>query len=172
MNPENPVDREDENRFDREDLYSAYLDGELTEKEARDFEAMLASDPGERHRFQQTKQAWELLDYLPAPELTSNFTARTMDKLEQITRPNRVEKKLWESLPQLALAFGLLVVFVGGYMGMNTYLKDPLGEVDLIRDLRVIDNKLLYENVGNLDFLQKLNAQELFGDETAPTQGP
>lgn len=171
MNPEKPDDEDLEPRFEQEDLYSAYLDGELSEKEAREFESRLAADPEERRKFQQTKQTWELLDYLPSPDLTSNFTARTMERLEQVSRTTRAQKKLRESLPQLALASGLLLVFVGGFLGMNTYLKDPLGELDLIRDIRVIDNLSLYEKVGTLDFLQRLNDPELFGEEIPSPQG-
>lgn len=170
MDPEKPAEDQDETKSGREDIYSAYLDGELSEKEAREFESLLASNPEERRKYQLTKKAWDLLDYLPAPELTSNFTAKTLEKLEKVSQTTRAQKKLRESVPQMALAAGLLLVFVGGYLGMNSYLKDPLGEMELIRDIRVLDNKQLYESVGDLDFVNKLNVPDLFGDEPT-TQG-
>ena len=72
---------------EKEELYSSYLDGELTEEEARDFEAKLASSPEERANFQAMKKTWEMLDYLPKPDVTMAFTAKTMEKMKALSNP-------------------------------------------------------------------------------------
>ncbi|MEY4393192.1 MAG: hypothetical protein RL595_441 [Planctomycetota bacterium] len=156
---------------DREELYSAYLDGELSDKEARDFEARLASDPEERRRFQQLKETWNLLDYLPAPEVTTNFTARTMDRLEKITRHSTARIPLSDSLPGFAFVAGLVVLFVLGFLGMNAYLRDPNKEMDLVKDLRVVENLPMYQEIKSISFLKRLDEPELFGDEVSGSQG-
>lgn len=69
-----PEDADDS--LEKEELYSSYLDGELTEEEAREFEARLASSPEERANFQAMKKTWEMLDYLPKPDVTVAFTAK------------------------------------------------------------------------------------------------
>lgn len=156
---------------DREELYSAYLDGELSEKEARDFETRLAADPEERRRFQQLKETWSLLDYLPAPAVTTNFTARTMDRLEKITRHSTVRVQLTESLPRLAFVSGLLILFVAGFLGMNIYLRDPNREMDLVKDLRIVENLSMYQEIKSISFLKKLDEPDLFGEDIPGNQG-
>ena len=59
----------------------AYLDGELDPAAARKVEARLAKDPAARARAAELQKAYELLDYLPKPEPSPNFTTRTLDKL-------------------------------------------------------------------------------------------
>lgn len=59
----------------------AYLDGELDAASARQVEARLAHDPAARDRAAALKRSFDLLDYLPKPEPSPDFTARTLDKL-------------------------------------------------------------------------------------------
>ncbi|HEV3387010.1 MAG TPA: hypothetical protein VG097_19485, partial [Gemmata sp.] len=59
----------------------AYLDGELDPTAARKVEARLASDPHARSRAAALKKTFDLLDYLPKPEPSAEFTSRTLDKI-------------------------------------------------------------------------------------------
>jgi hypothetical protein len=59
----------------------AYLDGELDPVAARRVEDRLAVDPAARARVSALKQTYDLLDYLPKPDPSPNFTTRTLDKL-------------------------------------------------------------------------------------------
>src|SRR5579872_4488652 len=59
----------------------AYLDGELDANAARKVEARLAADPQARSRATALKKTFELLDYLPKPEASAEFTSRTLDKI-------------------------------------------------------------------------------------------
>ncbi|HEY1192493.1 MAG TPA: hypothetical protein VGE74_33020 [Gemmata sp.] len=66
----------------------AYLDGELDEAGARQVEARLARDPAVRARAAELKKSFDLLDYLPRPEPSPNFTTRTLDKLPVSKSPS------------------------------------------------------------------------------------
>lgn len=59
----------------------AYLDGELEPAAARQIENRLAADPVARDKAAALKRTFDLLDYLPKPEASPNFTSRTLERL-------------------------------------------------------------------------------------------
>src|SRR5262245_3229058 len=65
---------------DRADLV-AYLDGERDEEAARTLETRITTEPTLRAELEALKRTWELLDYLPKPEPSPNFTNRTLDRI-------------------------------------------------------------------------------------------
>ncbi|AWM37712.1 hypothetical protein GobsT_42720 [Gemmata obscuriglobus] len=65
----------------------AYLDGELDPAAARRVEDRLAEDPAARARAAELKKSFDLLDYLPRPEPSPNFTTRTLEKLPAVRSP-------------------------------------------------------------------------------------
>ncbi len=151
---------------EKEELYSSYLDGELTEEEARNFEATLASNPEERANFQAMKKTWEMLDYLPKPELTSSFTLRTMEKLAQVTNPFPVKKQLFTIGKILALAAGILILITSGFRAGTVFVgKSDNIEEELRKNLRFYENKKIYDLVENIEFLKKLDEPDLFGQD-------
>ena len=64
------------NDEERDELV-AYLDGELDEQAARDVEARLGRDPRAKAEAEALRRTWNLLDYLPRPEPSGDFTHRT-----------------------------------------------------------------------------------------------
>lgn len=62
----------------------AYLDGELEPVAARTVEARLAKDPAARRKAAELQKTFELLDFLPKPEPSANFTTRTLDRLPAV----------------------------------------------------------------------------------------
>lgn len=66
----------------------AYLDGELDAAEARRVELRLASDPQARAKASALKKTYDLLDYLPRPEPSPDFTTRTLHKLPATAAPS------------------------------------------------------------------------------------
>src|SRR4051794_11131681 len=64
----------------------AYLDGELDEQTARSVEALLGRDARARAEAEALRRTWNLLDYLPRPEPSGDFTNRTMERLA-VSRP-------------------------------------------------------------------------------------
>lgn len=163
---------------DREAL-TAYLDGELDARSARDVEAKLNRDPRIRAEADALGRTWQLLDYLPRPAPSSTFTSRTMERVSASMpvrpRPNWSRWKSWGLgagwaagiLLAAALGYSTVARLARGPGAATVYNLDPV-EVDrlLLRDLRVIENKRLYEHVDSLAFLRELaDDPDLFADE-------
>ena len=153
--------------LEKEELYSSYLDGELSEEEARAFEARLASSAEERANFQAMKKTWEMLDYLPKPDVTLSFTAKTMEKMKTMSAP-AIQPGLFvfhhPGIRGFVLAAALVVLFAGGFVVGSFSLKNTVNvDEELIRNLRLYENKKLYEQIESIEFLKKLDSPELFG---------
>lgn len=149
----------------KEELYSSYLDGELTEEEAREFEAKLASSPADRADFLAMKEAWAMLDYLPKPDVTMSFTEKTMEKMQALSSPTVAIKDYSFEIRALMVAALLLVLFAGGVGVGSLSFKENNTDKELIKNLRLYENKNLYEQIENIEFLKKLDAPDLFGQE-------
>lgn len=59
----------------------SYLDGELNPEEVDEIEAELGRDKQLRNEVDSLKRAWDLLDFLPRTEPSSNFTERTLSHI-------------------------------------------------------------------------------------------
>ncbi len=66
-----------------EDLV-AFLDGELDPEMNEAVEAKIGVDATVRAEADALKKTWDLLDYLPRPEPSPNFTERTLSRLEPV----------------------------------------------------------------------------------------
>ena len=165
------------NDKERADLV-AYLDGELQGEAARRVEARMAHDQGVRAEADSLKRAWDLLDFLPRPpEASPNFTHRTLEKLEPIRAAGEHDKAARTTGTQPVpgrwarrLLFGagwaaavVLAAFLG-QRGFNWW-AGPVkpGERELVRELRLIENKRLYDAVEDKDELQEIG--DIFGDD-------
>ncbi len=165
------------NEEDREDLI-AYLDGEVDEGKARDIEARITVDPQMRNEAEAFRQAWDLLDYLPRPEPSPTFTNRTLERLT--LRESMSGLKVhsgWVLPPWLKSLCGAAILLAAAGVGFGlAYLlwaepapakMEPTRvEKTLIRDLSVIENQHLYENIESLEFLENLDQPDLFGEES------
>jgi anti-sigma factor RsiW len=164
---------------DRENLV-AYLDGELDAQAARALEVKLNLDAEARTEAEALRRTWEMLDYLPRPEPTATFSSRTLERVSSL-RPQTVsandKSRHW---PPWAVGIGwaaaLLLAGSLGFMGVG-WLSErkpaaapatPPIDVDqiLVRDLRLIENKRLYELADDINFLRGLDDPELFGDDS------
>jgi anti-sigma factor RsiW len=156
---------------EREDL-SAFLDGELDAKRAGDLEAKITVDPRTRAEVEALRQAWELLEYLPRPEPSASFTHRTLERLALKHSPARPGSwRRWALIGGWAAAV-LLTAGLG--FRLARWLWPPSAAVgpaavatdeELVRHLRLLQNKHLYELVDDLDQLQALDHADLFGEE-------
>jgi anti-sigma factor RsiW len=152
----------------REELV-AFLDGELTEDDAHKVEAKLNTDPKVRAEADALRRTWDLLDYLPKPEPSPNFTIRTMERVGPVRKTQLVSRprgRMRVVVLGLVWAASLLLALGAGYSGMSLFLKRGPSDRDLVRDLRLIENKHLYEVGDDLEFLRELDRPDLFGDET------
>jgi anti-sigma factor RsiW len=157
------------NDKDRSDLI-AYLDGELEGEAARAIEARISRDPAVRSEAESLKRTWDLLDYLPRPEPSPNFTHRTLDKLS--THPTRAalgqrrSSRRW--LFGAGWAAAVVLIGLAGYFAAVGLTPPPKPvPKDLARDLRLIENFRAYEDVEMLEFLRELDRPDLFGDDGA-----
>jgi len=157
---------------DREDL-TAYLDGEADPNTRTRIEARLNRDARLRAEADALKRAWDLLDQLPHPELSTNFTSRTLDRVSAlrpashasatISLPGAARHVPWAMIA--ATVAGLVLGWlVTGYVARPTEpaplrLDDPL----LVQELRLIENLPLYSAAETLDFLQSLDHADRFG---------
>jgi hypothetical protein len=152
---------------ERADLV-AYLDGELTGEAARSLEAKLSLNPAARAEAEALRRTWELLDYLPRPQSSPNFTHRTIERLSPV-RAN--ERRRWQRWRTRGLGLGwtaaMLLAGWGGYAGYNWWVPRNPDDRELIHDLRLIENKRYYDRVEELDFWRALDTPELFGDDRA-----
>src|SRR5262249_7977897 len=122
---------------ERADLV-AYLDGELEEAEARAIATKLAHSATARREVESLEKAWELLDYLPRPKASEDFTARTLTEVARAdVKGDWLDSKLSQTVQKAirggvwtvaaALAFGI------GYALMQWVWPNPSER--LIRDL-------------------------------------
>ena len=164
----------------------AYLDGELPKPAALALEAKLNTDPRLRSEVDTLRGTWEMLDYLPKPQPSANFTSRTLDRVSAI-RPvgrasgvshapgNRERALRWQSWRLgIGWAAAVMVAAVAGYGGGHWFSqrttsptsKDAVDlQPQLVKDFRIIENRHLYEHVDDMDFLRALLDPELFGEE-------
>jgi anti-sigma factor RsiW len=161
----------------------AYLDGELPKPAARTVEAKLNTDPRLRSEMDTLRRTWEMLDYLPKPAPSTNFTSRTLDRVSAIrpisrtsgashaiTTPGVRRKWVLGTSWAAAVVMATLVGYGGGHwLASRSRQPTSANAVDvqpqLVKDFRVIENRRLYERVDDMDFLRALMDPELFGEE-------
>jgi len=150
----------------------AYLDGELDEAAARQVEARISRDPSVRAEVESMKRTWELLDYLPRAEPSPAFTHRTVGLVTaEHMSALRTKQRRRRWLLGAAWAAAVLLAAVGGYGGVTFLTPHEPTDEELARDLRLLDNRHAYEQVGDLGFLKALDQPDLFGDETPDAGG-
>jgi anti-sigma factor RsiW len=151
----------------------AYLDGELDDDATQQVEAKIATNPDARAELDALKQTWGMLDYLPKAAPSANFTNRTMERLSLEKAPSKKTMPMpgtgtW--LGRTAWVAGILVALGGGYLISANIFRttpDPIAEDDLplLQNLRIAEKWRYYENADDLEFVQKLNHPDLFGED-------
>ena len=161
-----PLDLTNEER----DELVAFLDGELAGDAARAVEARINVDPAYRAEADSLKRVWEMLDFLPKSEPAPKFTERTLSKLSPVSSAGRTAlpaERPWWFWPAVAGGWAVAFCLVLGlaYRAFGRAMPREPGEADLVRDLRLIENKKALENVEDFEFLRQLDQPDLFGDD-------
>jgi anti-sigma factor RsiW len=151
--------------FDDDDLV-AYLDGELDAENARRVEQLLASDIRARQRLRELQYSWDLLDQIPRPEVSSEFTQTTVSMIavqeaQSLALDRRsIAGRLWQWLVPMA---GVVLAAALGYWAMTTLYRSP--ERRLLHDMSLIENMDMYSAAESVDFLRTLKREDLFVEE-------
>lgn len=158
----------------------AYLDGELPEGEARDVEQSLASDPTMRAEVEKLNRAWELLDLLPRPNASGEFSSRTLATLKvsgvttalpdekasaQTVALEIAEPRRFKIPRMVAWSAGLVAICVIGFV-VGRMTARPESDVWL-DDLALIEQLDLYREIGDAQFLRDFQ-RERDRDERRP----
>src|SRR5262249_26331986 len=105
-------------------------------------------------------------DYLPRTEPSPSFTHRTLERVSAVRVTQPAGGRRWRRGAVIAAwAAGVLAAACLGFGGMSALLSKQPTDEDLVRDLRIIENKRLYEPVDDIDFLRRLAGADFFGDE-------
>ncbi|MER3414734.1 MAG: hypothetical protein C4297_00775 [Gemmataceae bacterium] len=145
------------------ELLVAYLDGELDETTAARIEARLTESAAWRREVESLRRAWDLLDYLPRAQATPQFTEKTLARLSALRRQHR-----WARRISIAVCSSLAVALVAaaGVLGFYlTYRPLPSAAELSAEDLRVLENRWLYEHIEDLEFVHELAHPDLFGED-------
>lgn len=145
--------------------FVAYLDGELPEGESVKVEQALASNEIARHEIESLARTWELLDVLPRTTATEDFTRKTMATLTTAEVPkdfanSEVAKKAKQFVQTAIWFLGLAALATAGFFITHSLIPEPTDE--LVQELPVIQNLDRYQEVGDLEFLRKLESERLW----------
>ena len=157
----------------RDDLV-AYLDGELDEETTQSMERTLAHSPVARHEMDMLTRTWSLLDELPQPSPSAEFTQRTVTAVRLENVSTRLSDRVWfQNARRGCIVVGwLFVLAIGSMLGFQVAREiTPVKNADLIRDVQVIENHEPYRDVGDVPFLRELERAKVF-DEVPDANNP
>jgi anti-sigma factor RsiW len=138
----------------------AYLDGELPEDAGRALAAKVALSPAARREVTTLEETWNLLDELPRPRATEDFTARTVSLA--VTQP-AVEDQLADladrTFRPVVRVAAIAVAAVGVLLAARfaTARLWPDRTAALVKDLSLAEDWRAYREVGSFEFLRTLD---------------
>jgi hypothetical protein len=150
---------------ERADLV-AYIDGELPETHSRAISTKLTHSATARREVEMLQKTWEMLDYLPRPQLADAFSERTVSHIRRLELDGRAWEPVLASWSTLA-AWVVIYCVIGvaslglGYSATRWIWPDP--NVRLVRDLTLAEHLDEYEKVGSFEFLTQLAESKEFG---------
>src|SRR5262249_41087596 len=130
------------NDHERDNL-TAYLDGELDKQTARALEAKLSVNTEARGEAEALRRTWEMLDYLPRPEPSPEFTHRTLERLTGAPPSDASSRRGGRfRLYRAGWAAAILAAIVAGYAATHRHLQQAPFDPDrqLVDDLHVVQN--------------------------------
>ncbi len=134
----------------------AYLDGELSERDMQDLDDLLVSDSDARSDAEQLRQTWDLLDVLPRPMVTDEFSAQPLATIQAVKDDAPPEPSPWRQRGLLAIVW-LLLLSASGVAGvwLSDYLN-PDSTTELMANLPVLERLDQYQSIGDLTFVESL----------------
>ncbi len=154
---------------DWKDNLVAYLDGELNERDMQELDDVLTRHPDARADVEQLRQTWDLLDALPRPAVTEEFSAQTLATIQVIRDDEPAEASSWARRGLLAIVWTVLlsVSGVAGVLLVDRWQPDPTDS--LIARLSVLERFEAYREIGTVEFITALADTKRFprNDELA-----
>ncbi len=143
----------------------AYLDGELNDAESRVIATKLTQSMTARRELEILQKTWEMLDLLPRPKASEDFTARTLTFADGLVAPRhlipagvaQVLRRVGHALVGSVLA---ALLFAGGYALTLRIWPNPSAR--LARDLSIAESLDEYRAVRTLDFLKQIDEASEF----------
>jgi anti-sigma factor RsiW len=103
---------------ERADLV-AYVDGELPEGHARIISTKLTKSATARREVEMLQKTWEMLDYLPRPQVTEHFSEKTVSHIRRLD----LQGHSWEPvLIAWSVRLGRLAIYIliaGAFLGLG-----------------------------------------------------
>lgn len=146
----------------------AYLDGELSPQRRQEIEQRLVSDEAFRRQSQQLERAWDFLDELPESEVDDSFTHSTVEMVA-VSASRDFEETVQQRRKRLPLKWmalggiGIVAISAGYYLAQRQ-LSAPNRQLQ--QDLPIIEEIDLYRVSDSLEFLEKLDEEGLFHEES------
>ena len=150
---------------DQRDDLVAYLDGELPDPVAQAIDQVLARSEVARHEVEALARTWEMLDALPIPKASAEFTDRTMTTLKVGEVAYNITEQPWFAYVKkgAVLAVWCAVLGLSGWLGFQITARwVPNEQEQMLRDLPVLQNFDAYQEVETYDFLEQLQRSGLF----------
>lgn len=152
---------------ERSDLV-AYLDGELSEAESRAIATKLTRSVTARGEVDALTRTWELLDALPRPKASEDFTQRTLTEVDRLSVPGEAiagvaSATLRHGGRMLAWSLASAALFGLGLVLARWAWPDPTAR--LARDLPIAEHLDEYLDVRSIEFLDGLDGVPEFTDD-------
>lgn len=138
----------------------AYLDGELNDAERHAIATKLTRSVSARREVEALERTWELLDFLPFPKASPEFTARTLTQATELEgRGDRVLGAARSAASRAARVAACVATAAAtlavGYIGTRWIWPDPTAR--LARDLSIAEHVDEYQAVESFEFLKLLD---------------
>jgi anti-sigma factor RsiW len=144
----------------------AYIDGELTDGEARALASKLTQSATARREVEMLRKTWELLGHLSLPSPTEQFSERTLTQVRAL----ELHGDSWNASVQSSIRVGAklaacALVAAGalglGFVAMRWVWPDPTAR--MASDLSMAEHLDEYLEVGTFEFLTELVNSKEFG---------
>jgi hypothetical protein len=137
----------------------AYIDGELTETESRAIATKLSLSPVARREVDSLKRTWDLLELLPRPKGSPEFSERTLTSIRAFeTRGlswGQTTNAWFSQAAKLAIGLGVAAISLAlGFVLTRWAWPDPAAR--LARDLSLAEHLDEYQEVGSFELLDEL----------------
>lgn len=152
---------------ERENL-TAYLDGELADDVASVIEQKLTRSEVARREVDILSRTWDLLNLLPRPSVSEEFSRKTMSMARLENEPASLDwyttSVRWSRRVAALAAWSVILWLVAwaGYSLTNRWIPDPSRQ--LVEELPLIKNLDNYREVGGVEFLRQLQSHDPFKD--------